>query len=71
MTKKLLTSKLLAQRWYLSLSTLNRWRWKGGGSPYVKFNRRIMYNLQDVQSYEKTKLLQHTSEQTIQEDIKK
>jgi hypothetical protein len=42
----------LSRRWNLSPRTLERWRWKGEGPPYLKLGGRIVYRLDDVLAFE-------------------
>lgn len=51
-----LTAKQLSQRWCISPSTLERWRWLGVGLPYIKVGGRIRYRLADIQAYEQKEL---------------
>jgi predicted site-specific integrase-resolvase len=54
MTGTFLNAKELAQRWKLSPSTLERWRWLGVGPNFVKIGGRIRYRLDEVEAYEAT-----------------
>lgn len=54
MTGTFLNSKELAQRWKLSPSTLERWRWLGVGPNFIKIGGRIRYRLNEVEAYEAT-----------------
>lgn len=51
-----LTSMQLSQRWCISSSTLERWRWLGVGLPYIKVGGRIRYRLADIKAYEQKEL---------------
>jgi hypothetical protein len=42
----------LSRRWKISHRTLERWRWAGTGPRYVKIGGRVLYRLEDVESYE-------------------
>lgn len=55
-TESFLTAKQLSQRWCISPSTLERWRWLGVGLPYIKVGGRIRYRLADIQAYERDRL---------------
>lgn len=55
-TESFLTAKQLSQRWCISPSTLERWRWLGVGLPYIKVGGRIRYRLADIQAYERGRL---------------
>lgn len=51
-----LTPKELADRWHYSTSTLANMRTDGDGCPYIKFGRRILYPLAEVEAYERKHL---------------
>ena len=42
----------LAERWNISPRTLERWRWSGKGIAYLKIGHRVVYRLDDIESYE-------------------
>ncbi len=42
----------LSRRWSLSPRTLERWRWLGQGPRYLKIGGRVVYRLEDIESYE-------------------
>jgi hypothetical protein len=42
----------LSRRWAISPRTLERWRWLKIGPKYLKIGGRILYRLEDVESYE-------------------
>jgi predicted site-specific integrase-resolvase len=42
----------LAERWCISVRTLERWRWLGVGVAYCKIGGRVVYRLEDVEAYE-------------------
>jgi hypothetical protein len=46
----------LADRWGLSPRTLENWRWRGEGPPFVKIGRKVVYRLVDVEAYERERL---------------
>ena len=47
-----LSSKLLARRWGLSPSTLERWRHRRQGPPHLKIGGRVRSRLQDIEAFE-------------------
>ncbi|TXH21884.1 MAG: DNA-binding protein [Mycobacterium sp.] len=47
-----LTRDELANRWHMSVSTLENWSVKKKGPAAKRFGRRVMYRLSDVQAYE-------------------
>ena len=60
-----LSSKLLARRWGLSPSTLERWRHKRKGPPHLKIGGRVRYRLQDVEAFEASRV-GHTNAHRVQ-----
>ena len=46
----------LARRWRISPRTLERWRWLGEGPRYLKIGGRVVYRLEDIETYESQKL---------------
>ena len=42
----------LAARWKISPRTLERWRWTGEGPAFIKIGGRVVYRLEDVETYE-------------------
>ena len=65
MTIKHLHQSELANRWALSMRTLERWRWLGFGPKYLKIGGRVVYRLEDIESYEAEQVRSSTSEITI------
>ncbi len=56
------TEKDLADRWRLSIKTLQKWRLVGGGPAYVKLNgRAVRYPIDSVREFETRDLMTHTS----------
>jgi len=55
MTIRHLTQIELAQRWRISPRTLERWRWLGQGPQYLKIGGRVVYRLEDVETFEAEK----------------
>ena len=51
-TTRHLTQTDLANRWQISERTLERWRWRKLGPPYIKVVGRVVYCLTDVLAYE-------------------
>ena len=41
----------LARRWKISPRTLERWRWVGVGPVFLKVGGRILYRLEDVETF--------------------
>jgi len=46
----------LATRWSISERTLQRWRWKKKGPPYLKIGGRVAYRLADIEAWEDANL---------------
>lgn len=42
----------LSRRWSISPRTLERWRWLQQGPRYLKIGGRILYRLDDIETYE-------------------
>jgi hypothetical protein len=42
----------LAARWGLSVRTLERWRSRHEGPPFLKLGGRVTYRLEDIEAYE-------------------
>jgi hypothetical protein len=42
----------LSRRWSISPRTLERWRWLQAGPQYLKIGGRVVYRLEDVESFE-------------------
>jgi len=47
-----LRQRNLADRWDLSVRTLERWRAEGRGPPFLKLGGRVCYRLSDIVEYE-------------------
>lgn len=50
-----LTQDELAKRWRISPRTLERWRWLRLGPQYLKIGGRVVYALEDVETFETAK----------------
>jgi hypothetical protein len=46
----------LSRRWTISHRTLERWRWKNEGPPFIKLGGRVVYRLEDILAYEREHL---------------
>jgi hypothetical protein len=51
-TKQLFNQRELADRWGISHRSLERWRWKRRGPPYVKIGNHVRYELSAIEAYE-------------------
>lgn len=52
MAERFLCQKQLAKRWGISPRTLESWRYRGIGIPYLKLGGRVVYRIEDIESYE-------------------
>jgi hypothetical protein len=57
-----LTEKQLAERWQVSVRTLQAVRVKGSGVPFVRIGRAVRYSMDDVLAYEEAQRRTSTSE---------
>jgi excisionase family DNA binding protein len=55
----------------LSVSTLNKLRLSGNGPPYMKFGRRVLYDLRDLEEWACEHRRSHTSESPLKPSPKK
>ena len=46
----------LAFRWRISPRTLERWRWSKTGPVYLKIGGRVIYRLEDIETFEKASI---------------
>jgi hypothetical protein len=46
----------LAARWKISPRTLERWRWIGDGPRFLKIGGRVIYRIEDVETFERAAL---------------
>jgi predicted DNA-binding transcriptional regulator AlpA len=56
MTISHLSTREVAQRWNISLRTLDRWRWAGEGPRFLKLGGRVVYRLADIEAFEEANL---------------
>ena len=52
MTVKHLNQSHLADRWNVSEATLERWRTEGLGPIFLKLQGRVLYRVEDVETFE-------------------
>jgi predicted DNA-binding transcriptional regulator AlpA len=53
MSSRLLNQAEFAARWGISARSLERWRARREGPPFVRLNkRRVLYREQDIEAYE-------------------
>lgn len=55
-----LTQKHLAARWHISPRTLEQWRWLGKGPRFLKIGSRVLYDEDDVLTFEAAQMCQNT-----------
>lgn len=66
MTVKHLNQAELADRWGVSQRTLERWRAIGWGPCFLKMGGRVVYRLEDIETYEIQHMRASTSEPVSQ-----
>jgi hypothetical protein len=59
------SQKQLASRWGISQRTLEAWRWRGQGPPFLKIGGRCLYRWQDVKAFEAERLRTRTGDAAI------
>ncbi len=62
MSIKHLNQRQLAERWNVSESSLERWRYEGIGPVYLKLQGRVRYRLEDIEACEGECLRKSTTE---------
>lgn len=65
MTVKHLNQSHLADRWNVSEATLERWRTEGLGPIFLKLQGRVLYRVEDVETFETESLRKSTSERVV------
>ena len=56
-SRKLLTEKMLADRWMCSVAPLQRWRTVGERPQYLKIVGKVLYRVKDIEAYEEACLI--------------
>ena len=46
----------LSRRWRMSPRTLERWRYRGTGPQFLKVGGRVVYRLEDIETFEAERL---------------
>jgi predicted site-specific integrase-resolvase len=64
-TVKHLNQSHLADRWNVSEATLERWRTEGLGPIFLKLQGRVLYRVEDVETFETESLRKSTSERVV------
>lgn len=54
-----LNQKQLARRWSLSHRTLERWRCLKQGPAWLKIGGRVLYRVEDIETYERSQIAGH------------
>ncbi|NCP62707.1 MAG: DNA-binding protein [Alphaproteobacteria bacterium] len=62
MQNSIVTPDILAERWCKTTRYLAQLRCNGKGPAYLKIGRKILYRLQDIESFEERRLRLHTAE---------
>ncbi|MFI3218024.1 MAG: helix-turn-helix domain-containing protein [Methylococcales bacterium] len=57
----LLTETQLAERWAMSVKTLQAWRERGNGLAFIKLGKAVRYRLTDIEDFEVKNLKTNTS----------
>ena len=65
MTIKHLNQIDLANRWSISHRTLERWRWTGEGPQFVKLGGRVVYRLEDIETFERAQIRVGTPNKSV------
>jgi predicted site-specific integrase-resolvase len=52
MVDRFLCQKQLAQRWGISHRTIENWRYRGRGLPFLRLGGKIYYSVEDIEAYE-------------------
>lgn len=52
MADRFLCQKQLARRWGISHRTLENWRYRGQGLPFLKLGGKVFYRIDEVEAYE-------------------
>lgn len=60
--ERMLRTKELATRWACSTNVIEKYRYQGGGCPYVKIGAAVRYPLSQVLEYERARLRGSTSD---------
>jgi len=55
------TPQEVADRWKISVNTLANWRVTGCGPRYIKFGRKVIYPLKELEAFEERNLRSATS----------
>jgi len=68
--EKYLSEKALAKRWGVAPRTLQKWRWRGIGPPYIKIGIAVRYTPESIKKFEEEHMHQTTSKnRSLQNEI--
>jgi hypothetical protein len=59
--EKYLSEKALAKRWGVAPRTLQKWRWRGIGPPYIKIGIAVRYTPENIKKFEEENMHSTTS----------
>jgi len=68
MVVKHLNQVELSRRWSLSPRTLERWRWLNQGPRYIKVGGRVIYRLEDIETYESENMFEASADDPVGRD---
>jgi hypothetical protein len=60
-TNQFYTETQLAERWAMSVKTLQAWRERGNGLVFIKLGKAVRYRLTDIEDFEAKNLKTNTS----------
>lgn len=55
-----MTQEQLAARWHMSPRTLEQWRWLGKGPCFLKIGARVLYDEDEIETFEAQQVCQNT-----------
>lgn len=56
-----LNQQALAERWHISPRTLEQWRYRGDGPQFLKIGGRVLYRLDDIETFEAARVHANTN----------
>jgi DNA-binding transcriptional MerR regulator len=51
-SERVLSEKVVARRLRISPRTLQNWRWRGYGPPFLKIGKRVLYSESDLLAWQ-------------------
>jgi hypothetical protein len=64
------TEKHLAKRWGISHLTIQKWRWRDMGPPYMKLSTKVLYSLENIKKFEDQNTHYPTNQKPLRSKIK-